>query len=156
MDYPITSKFTNSFRFKALVITLLAILVNTIAIANCIASFSTDYQGQSIIFVIISVILMGVYLYFAVQLLRKITATYDGIVIDYILTGRQVIIHYADIVHVSSYRRNINRGNIRAPRSYLWLEIELTTGKYISFNEYEYSNYDELKEAIREYRFKLR
>ncbi|GAC1300740.1 MAG: hypothetical protein NVSMB24_02040 [Mucilaginibacter sp.] len=98
---------------------------------------------------------MGVYLYSAIQLLRKITVAREGIVINYLLTGQRVIIAYADIVHVSNYRRGVNRGGLRQ-RSYLSLEIELATGKYFSFNEYEYSNYDELREAIREYRFQLR
>jgi hypothetical protein len=155
MNDAVTSKFTNVFWFKAVAFTLFVAGATIACITACIANYETYNWGRLVLIAAFSVILIGVYLYVTVRSLRTITAAREGIILYYKITKKQIIIDYADILHVNNYRVSANRDNMISP-SYLSLDIELSTGENIIFNENDIGNYDELKEAIREYRFKLR
>lgn len=107
--------------------------------------------------VIIAVVLLPL-IYFAIKViigsLLKITVTPDGLKFKYLVTGKQTIINYADIVHVE----NVHEKSLRSSSdegSGVRLNIFLKNGDEYVIPEDNYANYNELKEAIRRNRFHL-
>jgi len=150
MTQPVTSNLTKIYWFKAAVFSL---FVFTSMIA-CI-HYSVNYNPAALLSTgIFSLVLVIVYIYLAIRLTRKITAAPDGLIIEYLLTKRQIIINYDDITHVENIRVNGNRENALFP-SFRSLAIEISTGENLSINESDFNNYDDLKEAIRRNRFHL-
>jgi hypothetical protein len=154
MEDTVTSKFTTKFWLKAVVFTLF-VFISTL---YCII-FSANHKeelnwGQLWSVAIYSVLLAAVYVYISIRSLRKITAARQGIIINYLITKKQIVIDYAYVVHVSNLR--VHAADANQGSGYLELAIELNTGEKLILLEEDVANYDELKEAIREFRFKLR
>jgi hypothetical protein len=154
MPYTVTSKFTTVFRIKAVIFTLFILVSTGLSIEGCISNYEAYNWGEMGSIALYSMLVIGIYVNVAINSLKNITAAPEGIILYYLLTKKQIIVDYADIVHVSNYRINGNYDSPLLP-SHLKLDIELSTGEDIVFTNTDIDNYDELKEAIREYRFKL-
>jgi hypothetical protein len=85
----------------------------------------------------------------------KITVAPEYLIFNYLLIKKKITIYYANIVHVESVDLTTYGRDGTKYISATKLNIDLNTGKRISFSEDSYSNYDELKESIRKHRFNL-
>lgn len=109
---------------------------------------------QSWLMDFILILLMYFFIKRTIDTLVKITVAADGLELKYLITGKKVIVNYSDITHVD------NKGvtgmyNFSNSPSYVKLDVELTNGKKITILGDNYSNYDEIREAIRRNRFHL-
>ncbi len=154
MTEPITSKFAWIYITETVIFSLF-VFISAIKYATTITkNFDVYNWGQIASASIYLVILFLVYFYVIIRNMVQITAAPEGLVLRYLITGKRIIIDYADITHVGNYRTNANFDNALIP-SGLKLVIELTTGETLCFTDRQYTNYGELKDMIRRYRFHL-
>lgn len=102
--------------------------------------------------VIFSGILIYYYVKTAINTIVRVTVGQNGLGIDYLLTKKHILVNYADITHVSSTVVGSGR-DTAVVYTYLQLDIELLTGEQFRFTDNQFSNYEDLKEWIRYYRF---
>src|SRR4051812_7430987 len=106
MDDSVASNFSTAFKVKTVIFTLFVLGSTYICGAIAISGYDSYTWGQLTAVGVYSLILLYIYAYVLITATIVITATREGIVIDYLITKRQVIIDYADIVHVSNIRVN--------------------------------------------------
>jgi len=152
MNKIVISKFNSTFWLKAIFFTLFVFGSVIACISISIKDWDSYNWGQLTIVAIFSGIVIYLYLKFMLASLMTITVAPGGLGIKYWLSGKSIVIDYADITHVSNDRLTSNR-DTAFQSSYLMLTIKLTTGEEIVFSENLFNNYDELKDTIRDYRF---
>jgi len=133
-------------------------------------SYLNDEAGVNASNIVICLICISIfgYLYFRgiVSMFLKITAAPEGLIFHYLLTDKKIVIDYAEIKHIESLMnmswRAKSRGIIPATAERddlsangFTLKIYLTSGETFTFDDSNYTNYDELKESIRRHRFNL-
>jgi hypothetical protein len=102
MTHPVTSKFSTMFWVKAVLLTLV-LFGCTIACINNITEYKDNYSGGQISSVyIFSGVFLVVYVYMAIRTVRRITAASEGLIIEYLITKKKIVIDYADITHVDN------------------------------------------------------
>ena len=154
MTQPVSSKFSFAFWIKAILKTLL--LFGSIAgCAKVAIESSAKYsRGELLLTACFCVVLILMYIYLSIGALKQFTAAPEGIIIYYYLTNKRVIIDYADITHIDNIlvTEEVLTNN---STEYLKLVIEFNTGGELVIFKDDMINYDELKEAIRQFRFHL-
>jgi hypothetical protein len=155
MEDTVTSNFSRAFWIKFIMFTISVIGSTIICAVVSVKNRDTYSWGQLASVGTYAIILIALYFYVIIKSTIIITAAREGIIVDYLITKKQIIIDYADIAHASNIRVN-DIMNVAVTFTYCKLVIELTTGEYFTFKESNMTNYGELKEAIREFRFKLR
>ncbi len=153
MTEPVKSVFTLFFKVKCIIVTLVTLFGIIDFVIAC--SDQSDALQPKIPF--LPLLAIGIcWFFYAMLSLRTITAAPEGIILNYLLTKKQIVINYADIEHVSNVLPDSNRLKpTLSSLNGLKLLIELKSGKSISFFQNDIKNYDELKEAIREFRLHL-
>jgi len=150
MDETVNSEFTTQFKVQTGLIT--AIVFSAIIFFTTYVYHNPKYsRGEFTGEVILAVILLGVYLYLLSRNIQQLTISAESMILYYPITKKQIVIDYADIVHVRNMRNTSNSESIKF--SSLNLEIELSTGETFSFSDSVYENYYELKDSISHYRF---
>jgi len=87
--------------------------------------------------------------------LIKITAAPECLVLKYLISRKQIKISYQDITHIGITHISGPQDSVRYSAEYTNLDIVLLNGDTVTLLKDNYSNYDELKEAIRRHRFNL-
>jgi len=151
MTETVTSKFRKSLWIAPI---LFGILVFSL-IAICVTPGNT---GMIMGILVVLIVLFCFNTYRAVTRFIKVNVSPDALLLHYLLINKQIIVNYADIVHVSVVRENTGRDE--NSRSFtlidtIKLKIELNTGEDLYLFEEYYENFDEIKEAIRRARFNL-
>ena len=95
--------------------------------------------------------LIAVALYFSPP--TKIIVSKDHIILNNYLSRKQIVIQYTDIAKTNTIRINQTiKGGTSS--NYQRLQITLNNEDVISFNETDYDNYDALKAAIYDHKFR--
>jgi hypothetical protein len=155
MTEPVTSKLTTFFWIKCVLVTLLLLMSISVSLSNAINPAGTSEGAVLAHLASCAVLFIVVYFFSSIKSFRIINATADAIIITNLLTPKKIVINYDDIVYVSNERTYRNWIRDQYYSTYRILKIDLKTGERISFNDKYIINYDELKEAIRRFRFKL-
>jgi hypothetical protein len=154
MTKTVSSRFSFTFWLKAILKTL--ILFGSIA--GCVKVAIERSAGYSraelLLTACFCMILIAMYLYLSIGALKQFTAAPEGIIIYYYLTNKRVIIDYADITHIDNILVTVEE-KTNTTSEYLKLVIEFNTGGELVIYKDDMTNYDELKEAIRQFRFHL-
>lgn len=81
----------------------------------------------------------------------------DKLEFHHLLTRKEIIFGYDDIIHVSNLHDEWDPDGPKPWGRYfnLKLAIELKTGEMLSFSDFQFDNYAELKDTIRARRFHL-
>ena len=132
------------------VYTIALILVVIFCLAKRSSYSNSDFVGA----MILSLVLFYILFNNINNTLLKITVAPGGLELRYLLTKKQIVINYADITHVSNTHA---KQEVSYPTSNdgAKLTVELSTGETLILVKETYSNYNELKEAIRRNRFHL-
>jgi hypothetical protein len=156
MNDIVSSRFTLIFLLQTIVGTLVVIFAVAACVVVSIERRAFYNQGQLSLIAIFCIILIYININSAIRSLIKITVAPEGLIIKYLITQKRIIIDYADIIHVSNLDINEDPDNMRFfqfSTNYLRLVIELTTGEKLIFTDGKFANYDDLKDAIRLYRY---
>ncbi|TWJ00832.1 hypothetical protein JN11_02092 [Mucilaginibacter frigoritolerans] len=155
MTEPVTSKFASYYWLK---VTFLSIFV-PLAISAClwavIVKHNNYSQVQLIAFTLFPAWLVLLYIYQVVFTCVRITTAPEGLIWLNLLTKKRMVINYSDIEHVDNHKVIDNNRGMSPFTTAHKLVIELSTGKFLSFKDDQYANYEELKEAVRRRRFNL-
>jgi len=157
---------TSIFRPRIKTITIVAGILTwgTIALLICFYVYDgTNDPGTEVVFGVLGFpALFYIYLKPILKRFLKVTAGADGLVFHYLLTNKKIVIDYAEISHVESdgvnpgrwyHHQFVERNSTNEAQARL--QICLNTGAKFYIDAANYSNYDELKEAIRRHRFNL-
>ncbi len=146
----VTSKFDNRFIIQAavFVVFLFCLLLKNIVILIKLWLFADWYP----LLIAGSFFLLTIYFLFRLfrYALVKVTVAPEGLSWKSLITNKLMIIPYKDIVHVAGLRE-VTGGQISSS-SYRTLQIDLITGKQLSFTSIQFENYNELRNAIWEAR----
>lgn len=156
MSNIVSSRFTFIFLLQTIVAALVVIFTIIAFVVVSIEHWASYNHGQLLLIAIFSIILIYININSAISSLIKITVAPEGLIIKYLITQKRIIIDYADIIHVSNLDIDEDPDNMRFfqfSTNYLRLVIELTTGEKLIFTDGKFANYDDLKDAIRLYRY---
>src|SRR6185437_5387591 len=145
----VTSKFRKDFIVKAFSFSMLAL---AILIKYILYSIRLAVSSQWYPFSITGgFFLLFAYLFFRLfrYTLVNVTVAPEGIVWKSLTTNKIITIGYEDIEHVTCFMTNTGG---RSYSSYRTVQIDLVTGKELSFTDAQFGNYTELIDAIRECR----
>jgi hypothetical protein len=107
-----------------------------------------DFRNPFAIIAIVAIIaLILSVLHFLFAELKQIIVSEKGIEINYLFNKKTLFIPFSEIKKISTKQIRLNIGN-ELTSGYQELKIELTPNKLITFNENQFSNYNELKNYI--------
>jgi hypothetical protein len=150
----VSSKFAYAFWIKVIFFTIVASGLTATVIMISIKNWTQLKSPDLPLTILVLFLVYGFFIRWAYRAAIRIIATPGGLIIRHLVTKKQTIIAYADIVHVGNTRVNVGRSEMRS-YSYLKLVIELRSGEVLNFLAEDFDNYDEVKEAIRRFRFHL-
>jgi len=145
----VTSRFGKDFIAKASVFTIVAIAV-LVKYVRYLIELAAPAQWYPLS-IIGGFFLLFIYLFFRLYkyALIKMTVARDGIIWKSLITNKVTVIPYKDIAHVTCSTTNTSG---RQYSSYRTTQIELISGKQLSFTNVQFDNYTELIDEIREQR----
>jgi len=151
MTETVTSKFSLQYLVKipAIIGFLVLVLTASVRYANSLGD-----EVSSLEICLMSLVLIGliaVVLYFSPP--TKIIVSKDHIILNNYLSRKQRVIQYTDIAKTNTMRINQTiKGGTSS--NYQRLQITLNNEDVISFNETDYDNYNALKAAIYDHKFR--
>jgi hypothetical protein len=151
MTETVSSKFKLTLWLKFIVFTFVAFGAITVCIITCINNRGTYNWGQFLLFGLFSIALAYVYFGTADNSVISITVSGNGLHIKHLMSSKKVNIGYNEIKNISALHVN-GKSKSKLSSSYLRLEMKLANGQDFSFTNNQFSNYDELKEAIERFR----
>lgn len=154
MTETVTSKFTNGFWASVIFIGIFSLSIIIFCLVLDVQALLATNWGEVVLFTAFSAITIFIGFNNINATLLKVSAAPEGLILNYLLTRKQIIVNYADIKHEGVVQERSRRDPAIVNGS-VKIVLELSTGETIYLLQESYTNFEELAEAIRRARFQL-